>query len=135
MGGMRVVGRLLAVLGLGAATLLVVASPAYADSSCASGRVCMWEDASFGGDKYVNQAVSANNESYDIHWWNGDNEISSIKNTSGKYVCVYAGDYTWGGDYIVIEPHSESGNLGRDHGFDNDAESFKVTDSVYFNCN
>jgi hypothetical protein len=112
-------------------------APAYAADTCESGRVCMWEDAGFGGDRYVNELIADDSDGtgYNIDWWHGDNEISSVKNASNRYVCIYPGDYTWGGGEIVIPPNSESDNLGRDHGFDNNAESYKVTDSPLYGCN
>jgi hypothetical protein len=119
------------VLGAGAPGL---ADQGDIETTCPSNYVCMWEDNNFGDHKWVAQSAW-NGKVYNIDWWNGDNEISSIRNTSGLYVCVYPGDYTWGGGYIIVDPHEELPNLAQSHGFDNQAESFKIVDEPYFDCN
>jgi hypothetical protein len=123
----------------GAFIALTAYTPAFAgqgdvEKTCPSNNVCMWEDNNYGGNKWVEQTARLDRV-YDIDWWDGDNEISSIKNTSGLYVCVYPGDYTWGGGYIVVEPHQELPNLAQSHGFDNQAESLKFVDEPVFDCN
>ncbi|NUR70860.1 MAG: peptidase inhibitor family I36 protein [Hamadaea sp.] len=134
----RTARRALAVAAASAAIAVGTATPAFAgqgdvESTCPSSDVCMWEDNSFGGNKWVEQSTY-DGKVYDIDWWNGDNEISSIRNNSGFWICVYPGDYTWGGGYIKVGPHTEYSNLAQSFGFDNEAESFKVVSSTS-NCN
>lgn len=127
--------RMASIVAVTAMALVLTGGvPAFAgqgdvETTCGDNRVCMWEDNNFGGNKWVDQSAP-NGKVYDIDWWNGDNEISSIRNTSDYYICVYPGDYTWGGGYIIINPNREYGNLAQSFGFDNDAESFKVVDTT-----
>ncbi len=111
-----------------------IAGQRLADGACPGDHICMWEDDNYGGDKWVQEPAKLN-KVYDIDGWDGDNEISSIKNTSGLFVCVYPGDYTHGGGYIVVNPYQVLPNLAQSHGFDNDAESLKFVDEPAFDCN
>ncbi|NUR70859.1 MAG: peptidase inhibitor family I36 protein [Hamadaea sp.] len=94
------------------------------DSVCDPDWVCMFEDNNYYGDRYDRSGVYEN--FYDLGWWNGDNEISSVKNRTQFYLCMYAGDSP-SGDYVRIPPGQYVPNLGSAYAFDNDAESIKIT--------
>lgn len=94
------------------------------DSICDPNWACMWEDENYFGDRYDRSGVYQH--FYDIGWWNGDNEISSVKNRSSWYLCLYAGDSP-SSDYVRIAPGQFVPSLGDAFGFDNDAESLKFT--------
>lgn len=121
------------------ATLAFAATAATTPASagtCATGRICMWEDPNFSGSRYVNVSPSVY-RTYEIDWWNGDNEISSVVNNSSYAVRLIDGDYTdgptWnrGGASFCVGPYGRIrdlyafplGNLT----WDNRAESFQVT--------
>ncbi|MGQ0779373.1 MAG: peptidase inhibitor family I36 protein [Pseudonocardiales bacterium] len=114
----------LAVLGAAIATTMVT-SPAYADGYCPANRICMWEDANFTGDRWVDTEVGAPGWFYDIDWFNGDNEISSIDNATGRSIRVWANDNP-SGNSICLPPHTRRDSLGS---FNDDAESFVVVQS------
>ena len=114
----------LALLGAAIATTTVT-SPAYADGFCGANRICMWEDTAFSGDRWVDTEVGGPGWFYDIDWFNGDNEISSIDNATGQSIRVWGNDNPSGGS-ICLPPHSNLVGLG---GFENDAESFSVVAS------
>ncbi|MGI5163652.1 peptidase inhibitor family I36 protein [Spirillospora sp. CA-253888] len=115
-------GLALLVCGLAA---VPADAAARAAASCPSGYVCMWEDPYYGGDLYVQQ--SAINGRHEIDGWNGDNEISSVINNTGKCVVLYAND-GWSGR---THPIQKSGtqrlrpNLQL-NGYDNEAESYGI---------
>lgn len=124
---------LLATLGICATVATTTASA----GTCSAGRVCMWEDPNFSGSRYVNVLPSVNRY-YEIDWWNGDNEISSVVNNSYYAVKLSDGDYTDGpswnrnkGTAVCIPPYGRVpdlivypfGNLT----FDNRAESFYMS--------
>jgi hypothetical protein len=117
------IGR--ALLGVGALTTLSLgafAAPANAAGTCASGSVCMWEDPGYNGSKYVNQP--GNSGSYEIDGWNGDNEITSVINNTGKCIRLYDND-GWSGTTYYIEKGGSRSNL-QQNGYDNEAESYKI---------
>lgn len=118
--------RTRAVLLLVAAPLMmtVMTLPANAAASCADGSVCMWEDPSYTGEKYVDQP--GNVGSYDIDWWDGDNEITSVINNTGKCVRLYDND-NWTGTSYLIEKDGKRANLEQ-NGYDNQAESYRISD-------
>lgn len=111
--------------GLAALAVGMSAAPAYADTVCPNNYVCMWEDGSYGGSKYVLQP--ANVGFYEIDGWDGDNEISSVKNTSGKCLRLYDNDGGGGSSYY-IEPEGFRPNLNQ-NGFNDRAESYRI-----YNC-
>jgi len=119
--------RAAAVLAALTASVAVVgvAPIAQADGYCPTNRVCMWEDTNYQGDRWVDTTVGAPGWFYDIDWWDGDNEISSIDNSTGNYIQVWGNDNPTGSSYCV-RPHSRHSSLGS---FDNDAESFVVVTS------
>jgi len=82
--------------------------------------VCLWEDADYHGDRYEWYAPTAID--VDIDWWNGDNEISSVKNYSTYDLCLYDND-NFTGDRVRIPAQKTSTNLGD---FNDQAESFKT---------
>ncbi|GAA2144695.1 peptidase inhibitor family I36 protein [Glycomyces algeriensis] len=77
---------------------------------CASGYVCGWENSGYGGDKWVNWRVGGVGSTYEIDWWNGDNEISSISNESNKMLRLYANDGATGA-YFCLGPGVDIRNL------------------------
>ena len=100
-----------------AATLALVATLGFAATAattpasagtCATGRVCMWEDPNFSGSLYVNVSPSVY-RTYEIDWWNGDNEISSVVNNSRYAVRLIDGDHTDGPTWNRGGPRSASG--------------------------
>ncbi len=98
--------------------------PAMA-ADCAEGHLCMWEDPGYSGSQYVDQP--GNPGRYEIDWWNGDNEISSVINKTGKCVTLFADD-SWQGTSYFVEKGGSRPNLEQ-NGFDNDAESYEI-----YNC-
>lgn len=128
---------LTAVLPL-VATLGIAATVATATASagtCSTGRVCMWEDPDFSGSRYVNVSPTVY-RTYEIDWWNGDNEISSVVNNSRYAVRLIDGDYTigptWnrGGASFCIGPYGRIRDLYAfplgNRTWDNRAESFQM---------
>ncbi len=111
-----------AVLAVISATMVVGAIPAQADGYCPSGRVCMWEDSNFSGDRWVDVKVGGADWSYNIDGWNGDNEISSIDNASGWDIRVWGNDNPTGAS-ICVPAHSNRSSLGS---FNDDAEYFET---------
>ncbi|UOE21717.1 peptidase inhibitor family I36 protein [Thermobifida halotolerans] len=112
-----------------AAALLVPAGavatalPAHAGQSCPNNYVCMWEDPGYNGSLYVKQYKTSGY--YQIDGWDGDNEISSVKNYTGKCVRLYANDDHTGNSYRIDKNVREISNLEQ-VGFDNDAESYRI---------
>jgi hypothetical protein len=114
-----------AALGFAATAAIVTlsASPAQAAINCDSGRICMYEDNHYTGGKYSNWKPTGGNQSYQIDWWDGDNEISSVYNNSNYAVYLYANDdYT--GFIRCVSAKSAVGDLP--YWQDNDAESAKT---------
>ena len=95
------------------------AQAAPAELACAANYVCMFEDAGLVGDKYVN--VVGRPGFYDIDWWNGDNEISSVQNRTGYWIRMYADD-DWTGFFGCVAPGQILGSLSED----NEMESFQL---------
>ncbi len=83
----------------------------------------MWEDPGYNGSRYVNQYKRSGY--YQIDGWDGDNEISSVKNYTGKCIRLYANDGYNGDSYVVDKRVEHISNL--EHvGFDNEAESYRI---------
>ena len=118
----RAAVALLAMPAAVGAAVVLAPSAAVADSSdCPSGYVCMWEDKTFHGSMYVRQPDDVG--SYDIDGWDGDDEISSVYNTSTtKCVRLYDNDRWTGTSYVV----GKGSRLSSLPGFDNEAESYKI---------
>jgi hypothetical protein len=95
-----------AAAAVGGATV-IMAAPASANV-CASGNVCMWEDANYTGSKYVD--IVGRPGTYDIDWWNGDNEITSIKNPTNLYLDLYDNDNCTG-HLGRVNPYSNASDL------------------------
>jgi hypothetical protein len=115
------------VIGIGVISAFAFcgpAGPANAAGTCASGSVCMWEDPDYSGSKYVDQPGTPGK--YQIDWWNGDNEISSVINLTGRCVLLYDND-DWTGSSYFIEKGGSRPNLEQ-NGYDNDAESYEIYD-------
>ncbi|MDA2806111.1 peptidase inhibitor family I36 protein [Nocardiopsis suaedae] len=113
--------RVGAVLAAAATALPVTAStPAMADGYCRAGHVCMWEDAHYQGSRYIDVRAGG---PYDIDWWNGDNEISSVDNASDLYIVMYDNDNTTG--FLgCVAPHQRIPSLWRN----DEMESFIARD-------
>lgn len=88
-----------------------------------AGVVQMWEDPDYSGSLYV-EAGPGNcpAEGCDIDGWDGDNEISSVKNGTNCTVRLWDLD-GFGGSYVDLAPNRSYSNLEL-LGFDNKAESF-----------
>jgi hypothetical protein len=123
---------------LGAAGLIMAAGVMSASSAAgsttgeqqatvqraAAGPVLMWEDPNYTGSLYVDALPSeCPAAGCDIDGWDGDNEISSVKNQTACTVRLYDNDGFTGG-YVNLLPGGNYPNLER-LGFDNKAESFK----------
>jgi len=116
---------LVAALGLA-----VAASPASADGYCPSGRICMWEDENYTGDRWVD--VPGSPGGVEIDWWNGDHEISSVDNASGYDLRLSPGDLDGGGawvgfGYLCVQPHQRISSLAAYADYDNVPRSFVVS--------
>jgi hypothetical protein len=100
------------------------ASQAQAQQYCPDGKICMWEDENAEGDRYVDTKVGRPGWFYDIHGWNGDNEISSAQNNTGRIIQAWTNDNPAGRSYCLYpgEYYSSFGS------YDNDFESFIVVD-------
>ncbi|GAA2153434.1 MULTISPECIES: peptidase inhibitor family I36 protein [Glycomyces] len=114
------------------ATSAVVAlsvAPAQADEeadagTCAGGRFCMWEDSSFSGSRYANWAPTGTGQKYQLDGWDGDNEITSLMNSTRYMIRVYAND-DYSGESHCVAPGSSVRNL-KDWDFNDDIESAKT---------
>lgn len=104
-----------------AVTLATAATPAQAEGDCPANHVCMWEDAGYGGDRYVDSAAPQPGAStwIDVDGWNGDNELSAVVNNTGCYVEGYSDDvdHRNGQNYLekTFFPNSRDANLSDDH--------------------
>jgi hypothetical protein len=108
----------LAVAGFG------VISPANAtENAPTAGNVRMWEDPNFTGSQYVDATPANCPDGCDIDGWDGDNEISSVRNETACIVRLYADD-NFGGRSVDLAANTNYSNLEQ-IGFDNDAESFQ----------
>lgn len=119
--------KALAVAGsVGALTLGMYTAPAQADAECPEHYVCMWEDGNYTGSMYVYQPGNLPDHVglYEIDWWDGDNEISSVKNNTGKCVRLFADDGGGGRTYFIERAGTRS-DLAL-NGFDNEAESYAI---------
>jgi len=95
---------------------------------CSNNYVCMWENSNYSGDKWVNWKVGSVGTVFEVDGWDGDNEISSISNESGKTLKLYAGDNATGA-WICFGPETDVKNLsdlGGGQSFNDQIESFKV---------
>lgn len=119
---MKIGTRSAVVLAAAALPLFGIAIPASAAGSCNAGSVCMWEDPGYNGEKYVDQPGRSG--SYEIDGWDGDNEISSVINKTGKCVRLYDNDGHTGTSYFIEKGGSRT-NLEQ-NGYDNEAESYKI---------
>ncbi|GAB3248417.1 peptidase inhibitor family I36 protein [Kineosporia babensis] len=107
---------------LAGVAMVTAAGPASADDArCPANRVCMYEDPNFTGSLYVNQKYKSGGK-FEIDWWDGDNEISSVINNTGGSVKLYANDGQKG-KWQCVGAHSTRSNL-KDNAFDNNAESW-----------
>ncbi|MEO3830381.1 peptidase inhibitor family I36 protein [Actinomadura sp. B10D3] len=89
----RMTKRLAATTGAAiVASVGFSAVPAQAAPSCSKGRVCMWEDGGWKGSRYVHWKPKKSGAKYQIDWWNGDNEITSIWNRSKYTIRIYNND-------------------------------------------
>ncbi len=104
------------------AGMVATALPAHA-GACPENYVCMWEDPGYTGSLYVRQYKTSGY--YEIDGWDGDNEISSVKNYTGKCIRLYANDNHTGNSYVIHKNVREISNM--EHvGFDNEAESYRI---------
>lgn len=115
-------GAIVAAFGV-AATPAYASAAAAAAGSCSENYVCMWEDPGYNGSLYVKQYKTSGY--YGIDGWDGDNEISSVKNYTGKCVRLYDNDDHTGDSYTIHKSVREISNLEHND-FDNDAESFRI---------
>jgi hypothetical protein len=103
------------------------AEPVPEAGTCDANYVCMWEDAGYGGDKWVNWQPSGTGQIFEIGGWNGDNEISSALNRTGYAIMVYADDGAQG-DAYCIHAHQPIQNF-KEVGFNDEAESLMTKDA------
>jgi hypothetical protein len=115
----------MAMLGLAGITTIAPAASA-SESDCPDSYVCMWEDPYESGSLYVYQPGNAG--SYEIDWWDGDNEISSVVNRTGKCIILYDGDDQTGSSYTINATTTRLYNLSL-NGWDNRAESYNIVSS------
>jgi hypothetical protein len=118
----------LTVLTFGLSALPAQAEQAARAGNCLNGYVCMWEDPGYTGSLYVEQPNQ--NGRYEIDGWNGDNEISSVVNNTGKCIVLYAND-GWTGRTHSIQKSGTAklrSNLQL-NGYDNEAESYGIFDT------
>jgi hypothetical protein len=94
------------------------------DATCYWPDVCLFEDDNYYGDKYVRSG--RDQHAWEIGGWNGDNEISSVKNYSSWGLCLYEDDEQEG-EWIRIPAGGAVADLDAGHDFDNDAESARLT--------
>lgn len=83
----------------------------------------MWEDPGYSGEHYVAAQPANCPTGCDIDGWDGDNELSSAKNTTDCTVRLYDLD-GYGGSYVDLSAMTYYSNLEQ-LGFDNKAESYK----------
>ncbi|MGF0175115.1 peptidase inhibitor family I36 protein [Streptomyces sp. Marseille-Q5077] len=125
-----------AVLGFAATAAIAAlgAVPAQAQTgtaagvkgwSCDTGRMCMYEDASYTGSKYVNWKPTGTNQKHQIDGWNGDNEITSLINNTRYNIRVYDND-DYSGQSICVVPNHSINNLKEWWIFNDKAESAKT---------
>ncbi|GAA4035069.1 hypothetical protein GCM10022247_70630 [Allokutzneria multivorans] len=99
----------------------------------AEGHVCMWEDAGYRSDTYVNVNAKAETGWHNIDEWDGDNEISSVINNSTCTIKLYSGDTPKESDHVwTVKPMDYISNLkhlkdasGTDA--NDDVESYEIT--------
>lgn len=129
MAGVAVVAGLGLTAGTAQAETAVEAEPRA--GGCANNYVCGWEDKNYGGDKWVNWKVGAVGTVYEVDGWNGDNEISSISNESGKLLRLYAGDNATGYSICFAKETDakDLSDLGGGQSFNDQIESIKVVAS------
>ncbi|RJK94882.1 hypothetical protein D5H78_13890 [Vallicoccus soli] len=107
---------------------LVLAATATGAAAEGPGDVTLWEDYSYTGSKYIDYAQgSSDADEVEIHWWDGDNEISSVKNMTGKWLVLYADDGQRG-KKVCLRPGAMVANLGW-YGFNDQAESLALRDT------
>lgn len=113
------------VLGIAPAQAEASGSAEVRAGTCKLGYVCMWEDANHKGSKYVNWKPTNGSQKFQIDWWDGDNEISSVYNNSPWTVTLYADDYDYeGSNHNVCSMAKE--NL-KDFFYNDEAESASTT--------
>ncbi len=117
--------RVAATLVAGVAVAMFGAiNPATASETApAAGSVRMWEDPDYTGSQYVDATPANCPDGCDIDGWDGDNEISSVRNETACTVRLYADD-NFGGRSVDLAANTSYSNLEL-IGFDNDAESFQ----------
>ncbi|WP_079056248.1 peptidase inhibitor family I36 protein [Streptomyces caeruleatus] len=93
--------------------------------NCATGRMCMYEDASYTGSKYVNWKPTGTNQKYQIDGWNGDNEITSLINNTSYNIRLYDND-DYSGRSMCVVKNSSINNLKNWWIFNDKAESAKT---------
>lgn len=123
----RSLAGVLSAVALGAATVLAIPTPAFAGASdCPDDYVCMWEDPNYTGSMYVRYRLGSNyRDKFEIHWWNGDGEISAFVNNTDRYLILFDDD-DFNGATRCYNPEEDRSSLGS---FDNKPESFALHDS------
>ncbi|MGW1340106.1 peptidase inhibitor family I36 protein [Kribbella sp. NPDC002412] len=111
------------VCGLAMAAFAAITPAAAAENAPTAGNVRMWEDPDFTGSQYVDTTPDTCPDGCDIDGWDGDNEISSVRNETNCIVRLYADD-NLGGRSVDLKANTSYHNLEL-QGFDNDAESYE----------
>lgn len=102
MGGQQRQGPTRLVAGMIGLLLIIPLAglvPAAADTTCANGKVCLWENSSFGGCKLVRDASDSTFVDNDPCGFGGDgfnDDTSSAKNQK-NHATVLCGSINWSG--------------------------------------
>jgi hypothetical protein len=95
-------------------TSVIVEAPASAAPSCPSGRVCMWENANFGGSEWTTAPAYG---CYNFPYAWEKNIMSSVYNNTAYSISFYDGDNCTGvtlGGYVNGGAYLNAGSLIND---------------------
>ncbi|WP_086821681.1 peptidase inhibitor family I36 protein [Allokutzneria sp. NRRL B-24872] len=126
--------RTITALTAATAAAFLVAPTAGAGESCPNDTICMWEDSGYTGTRYIQVELRPGDGAriYEIDWWHGDNEISSVINNTGCEFTLRATDLgveVSGAGLWRLGARSQYGDLNQVFNFsrasaNDDAESF-----------
>lgn len=114
------------IVSVAVASLPVLASSAFADSTCPTGYACVWKDPGYGGEKKLIPASESGQGTMNLGP-NFNNQISSFKNRfTNKYFRMSV-DQNGGGLYSINGPNSDCANMAFCSGLgDNTVSSYEV---------
>ncbi|SDM32896.1 peptidase inhibitor family I36 protein [Allokutzneria albata] len=110
-------------LALATAAAVVLTPTANADLRCPDDHVCMWEHENYSGTRYIFVNPPSGTTYYEIDWWHGDNEISSLLNFTNCTITLFDKDLDASGLSWDIPSKTWVPHLGR-FGANDRAESF-----------